>query len=490
VTGAAIVRADAVRIPLRDATVDLIITSPPYFSLRSYRDGDEHYDGQIGSEPTPTAFLCALWAVMDECWRVLAPGGSAWVNLGDKYAGSGGHNNAGISASSTLQGNGHVGGVSRTGEPQKIKRTERATRRNAPDRYTQAADVRTKSLMGLPWRFVLGLIDPMHYRSDHYDGETRQWLLRAEVIWSKPNGLPESVRDRVRRSHEQWFHLTKEPRYFAGVDEVREVSHPANVAHAARYSGRYGRINDANTSGHGHKSGSVGANPLGKLPGSVWSIPSQPLKVPPELGVDHFAAFPAEWPRRIIAGWSPVGICTACGEGRRAVVAKRFVQHWRQTATATGRFEAVEGQGVAAHYGDRHIGGHDEATITGYACACPDTSAPTRPAVVLDPFGGTGTVAMMARAMGRYGVSIDLSADYNRLARWRIFESGHGERALAKAEAKRMPAPKKRKRRVQAITKTVDEPAGQLQLSLSDPTALTREINSKPLHDDQEGAAR
>jgi DNA modification methylase len=94
--GASLVRANALHLPLADETVDLIVTSPPYFALRSYRDGDEHYDGQIGSEATPQAFLEALWAVLEECWRVLKPEGSCWVNLGDKRAGSGGHNNAGI----------------------------------------------------------------------------------------------------------------------------------------------------------------------------------------------------------------------------------------------------------------------------------------------------------------------------------------------------------------------------------------------------------
>lgn len=115
-------------------SVDLIVTSPPYFALRSYTDGGEHYDGQIGSEATPRAFLEALWTVTAECKRVLKPSGSMWVNLGDKYSGG-------------------------------------------------------KSLMGLPWRYAIGCIDNLGL------------ILRAEVVWSKPNGLPESVTDRVRRSH-------------------------------------------------------------------------------------------------------------------------------------------------------------------------------------------------------------------------------------------------------------------------------------------------
>ena len=382
---AALIRGDAVAIPLRDESVDLIVTSPPYFALRSYTDGGEHYDGQIGSEPTPQDFLEALWAVTAECRRVLKPSGSMWVNLGDKYSGSGGHNNAAI------------GGEGR-----------------GPSSYNKATCAPPKSLMGLPWRYAIGCIDNLDL------------ILRAEVIWSKPNGLPESVTDRVRRSHEQWFHFTKEPRYFAAVDEVRE---PHATEGGKSYADRLrdGQVDTKAKGNRGLDAGSVGMpsfarSPLGKLPGSVWTIPSEPLKVPAGLGVDHFAAFPQELPRRIILGWSPPGICVECGEGRRPVVAKEAAPDlaWRE----------VQGR---KRDGTNGLGGStlgvpalDRATrVTGYACACPDTSAPTRPAVVLDPFGGTGTTAMVARALGRFGVSMDLSRDYLRLAQWRVFESGH-----------------------------------------------------------------
>ncbi len=192
-----LVRADAVSIPLADESVDLIITSPPYFALRSYTDGGEHYDGQIGSEATPQAFLEALWAVTAECRRVLKPSGSMWVNLGDKYAGV---SPAASARWSTLA---HKA-------DQHTNRLEGATKAQEGAADVDFGGVPTKSLMGLPWRYAIGCIDDLDL------------ILRAEVIWSKPNGLPESVTDRVRRSHEQWFHFTKEPRYFAAVDEVRE----------------------------------------------------------------------------------------------------------------------------------------------------------------------------------------------------------------------------------------------------------------------------
>lgn len=95
-------------LPLRDACVDLIVTSPPYFALRSYQDDGGHYDGQVGGEETPHAFVEALLAATAEMVRVLKPTGSIFVNLGDKYAGSGGHNNAGVSDKSTLKHDGRA----------------------------------------------------------------------------------------------------------------------------------------------------------------------------------------------------------------------------------------------------------------------------------------------------------------------------------------------------------------------------------------------
>lgn len=329
--GAGLVRGDALRLPLRHESVDLVVTSPPYFALRSYQDGGEHYGGQIGSEATPLAFLEALWAVTAECKRVLKPGGSIFVNLGDKYAGSGGHNNGGLTgATSSLGG-------SKTARD--ATRVQQASRRNAPDRYNQNSDgISAKSLMLLPERYRIGCVDHLGL------------IARAVIIWDKPNGLPESVQDRVRRSHEDWVHLTKQGRYYAAVDEIREAYTDQPKRSGAGWLERtegnvLGRASDP----HGGLRDQT-PNPLGKLPGSVWRIATEPLQVPDWVGVDHFAAFPSSWPRDLILGWSPAG------------------------------------------------------------------------GVVLDPFVGTGTTVAAARALGRFGVGVDLSADYLRLAHWRVFD--------------------------------------------------------------------
>jgi DNA modification methylase len=409
---ARVIRGNALALPLEDESVDLICTSPPFFGLRSYQDGGKHYEGQIGAEATPAEFVDALIAATREMVRVLKPTGSIWLNLGDKYASGDGSGNQ-----SSLAG----------GVP--------ATRANGGHaRIRRNHGVPQKSLIGIPWRYALRAIDDLGL------------ILRAEIIWAKPNGLPESVTDRVRRSHETWFHFTKEPRYYSAVDEIRE---PQTTVVTASGAVRYRRPGEdvnatrvkSQTAANRYDGTGMTAdlnsppNPLGKLPGSVWEIPTQPLTVPPHLGIDHYAAFPLEWPRRIIAGWSPPGICTACGQGRRPIVVKERARI-RESLTAT-RGEGEDNIFSHSGSGDFLSKGQTSATITGYACACPDATAPTTPAVILDPFGGTGTTALAAKAAGRTGITIDMSADYCRLATWRTTDPGQ----LAAAMQVDKPAP-------------------------------------------------
>lgn len=395
---AMVVRGDARSLPLPDESVDIIVTSPPYFALRSYTDGGEHYDGQIGSEATPAEFLAALWACTREWVRVLKPSGSLFVNLGDKYA------------TTCPPGSGGSGERSRIQQTHPGSYTPTSGRFSRPDNGA----IRPKSLIGVPWRYAIGCIDDLGL------------ILRAEIVWSKPNGLPESVTDRVRRSHENWFHFTREPRYYSAVDEIREPhTAPTRTAGATAFGGRNASIARTTTGDYD------GPNPLGKLPGSVWTVPTEPLTVPAEMGVDHFAAFPTEWPRRIIAGWSPPGICVECGEGRRPVAAGATVEDRK------GRKQRIVDLALDGAHGPDGRGGErwkQSVTITGYACACPEPTVPTRPAVVLDPFGGTGTTALVARALGRIGITVDLSLDYCRLARWRTTDPGELAKAMRVAK--------------------------------------------------------
>lgn len=418
----AVIRGDAMRLPLKDESVDLIVTSPPYFALRSYRDDGEHYEGQVGSEETPQAFLESLWTATAEMVRVLKPSGSIFVNLGDKYAGSGAPGTTSGFTGRRTSGTAIPGQAKVQGE-----------RSGIAGGYNQnSGGVRARSLMLLPERYRIGCLD-------------RLGLIAREVlIWRKPNGLPESVKNRARRSHEDWVHVVKQVPYFAAMDEIREphVDLPRIQTRNAR-AGRSMREGKT-TEGTGMRPHTFAleqaAHPLGKLPGSVWTIATEPLRVPEHLNVEHFAAFPTEWPRRLILGWSPSGICVECGEGRRPIAEKAATGTPRTDHGLGGRHD-VDGVFLGGDGGKQYVADRSEwATgvsykISGYACACPEPTAETRPAVVLDPFGGTGTTAMVARALGRIGISVDLSMDYSRLAKWRVFESGHGRKAVSRTAA-------------------------------------------------------
>ena len=342
---AKIVRANALNLPIPDSSVDLIVTSPPYFALRSYQDSGEHYEGQIGGEATPHDFVKALLKATEEMIRVLKPEGSIWVNLGDKYARAGG-----VDRKKRGSSEGDPGG-------------------RAASRQVQRGveGVRDKSLIGIPWRYAIKCVDELGL------------ILRSEVIWAKPNGMPESVTDRVRRSHEQWFHFTKEARYFCDIDNIREPHATASLKRALPHR--------ANVKTHEDKfemDMSKACHPLGKLPGSVWTIPTEPLKIDPELGIDHFAAFPTEWPRRIILGF------------------------------------------------------------------CPENGT------VLDPFSGTGTTAGVAKALGRTGIGIDMSADYCRLAEWRT--NGEGFQKIFEKVMERTHGKKLKTKKPQQSQPTLLEP--------------------------------
>jgi hypothetical protein len=202
--------------------------------------------------------------------RVLAPSGSLFVNLGDRYS----------------------------GDHRRTSNGRHGQRPGADNPDSRGMGVPAKSLLGVPWRYALRCVDELGL------------VLRAEIVWSKPHGLPESVTDRVRRSHGTWFHFTVDQRYYSALDALREAHAPASYRRAAAH-----RADPARSMRAGRPYGDLLSphtlareqmlHPLGRLPGSVWTIPAQPLRVPAELGVDHYAAFPTEWPRRLILGWSP-----------------------------------------------------------------------------------------------------------------------------------------------------------------------------------------
>ena len=234
-----------------DCSVHCCVTSPPYFGLRDYK-----VDGQIGLEQTPDAYVAQLVAVFREVRRVLADDGTLWLNLGDSYSGS---------------GKGPAGNLGKIHNEREIKQTSGIV----PD------GLKPKDLIGIPWRVAFAL---------QADG----WYLRQDIIWHKPNPMPESVKDRCTKSHEYMFLLSKSERYYFDAEAIAEPS----VTNDPRrpYTSVGAKQIDGRTE---WKSGERrGGNDFTKRNRrDVWTVATKPYK-----GA-HFATFPPELVRPcILAG--------------------------------------------------------------------------------------------------------------------------------------------------------------------------------------------
>ncbi len=257
------------------------VTSPPYFGLRDYG-----HPGQIGLEQTPEQYVAAMVDVFRCVWDVLADDGTLWLNIGDSYARTGGTDRK---VSSTAQ----VGSTRNTME-QMSDRTSKAL----------ALGLKDKDLVGIPWMLAFAL---------RADG----WFLRQDIIWSKPNPMPESVRDRCTKAHEYMFLLSKSGRYFFDSEAMREEA----VKGAAGSS-----FNTGKTATHqlGRSSDAERVEDGKRNRRSVWTVATRPYK-----GA-HFATFPpALIEPCILAGSRPgdIVIDPFIGSGTTAAVA---LQHGRQ----------------------------------------------------------------------------------------------------------------------------------------------------------------
>ncbi len=249
---------------LPDASVHCCVTSPPYWGLRDYG-----HDGQIGLESTPEAYVARMVEVFREVRRVLRDDGTCWVNLGDSY------NNAGSSKNGTgLDGKQRGGATGADGECGYKKRDLRHA--------LKGSGIKHKDLVGIPWRVAFAL---------QADG----WWLRQDIIWHKPNPMPESVRDRCTKAHEYVFLLTKSGKYFYDAEAVKE---PAVQAGRER-SDRVGGIKYVN--GVKHSDGSVFSGSDTRNKRSVWTVTTKPYS-----GA-HFAVMPPAIAETCIKAGCPDG---------------------------------------------------------------------------------------------------------------------------------------------------------------------------------------
>lgn len=312
------------------------VTSPPYFGLRDYG-----HDGQIGLEKTPEEYIAAMVEVFRCVRGVLADDGTLWLNIGDSYVGSA---NNGGTTSKTMQG------------------TQAATGKTLPAKRCEG--LKQKDLIGIPWMLAFAL---------RADG----WYLRQDIIWSKPNPMPESVTDRCTKAHEYIFLLSKSERYFYDQEAVKEPASPASIAR--------------------------------------WN-----QDIENQTGSDCV-------PGKTNGNMKAVG-------GKGGKNAFRGQGHQRDSDTGPANREGRDMQNVGASetrnkrsvwtvatvpYKGAHFATFPPALIE------PCILAGSRPGdVVLDPFFGSGTTGMVAQNLGRRWLGCELNPAYGPLQDERLRQSG------------------------------------------------------------------
>ena len=341
--------------------------------------------GQLGLEPTPDLYVQHIVRVFREVKRVLRDDGTLWLNMGDCYA-------------TSQSGSGGINEFS------KAKRTEGMYFESRKFEH----GLKPKDLVGMPWRVAFAL---------QADG----WWLRSDIIWAKPNPMPESVTDRPTKAHEYVFLLTKNARYFYDMDAVREDNASSSVERASHHLPN--PIDNPDYSGkqtEDYKKYPLLANmnPMGRNLRTVWTITTQPY---PEA---HFATFPEALAERCIkAGTSEKGCCATCGAPWERVVDAKpnpskaafdpDSRGWSNTHQKTSNPQSS----ASLH---RNPGGvYREAQTIGFRPTCDHDGDPV-PFVVLDPFAGSGTVGKVARDLGRSSILIEIKEEYVNLMKERV----------------------------------------------------------------------
>ena len=251
--GVALYCGDALAVlrDVPDASVQTCITSPPYWGLRDYGVA-----GQLGLESTPEEYVAALVAVFREVRRVLRDDGTLWLNLGDSYT----------TGASTAP---------RASDPKAVADLSRGVARIG------TAGLKAKDLVGIPWRVAFAL---------QADG----WYLRSDIIWAKPNPMPESVTDRPTKAHEYVFLLSKGERYFYDAEAIREASVSDH-----RSGNGYARPEQLSRGGRGQEQGWELTPWRNRR--SVWTIATAPY---PEA---HFATFPPDLVKPCVMAGARIG---------------------------------------------------------------------------------------------------------------------------------------------------------------------------------------
>jgi DNA modification methylase len=354
---------------LPDELVNCVVTSPPYWGLRDYGVA-----GQFGLEKTPEEFIEKMVELFREARRVLRKDGVLWLNLGDSYSTS---SNTG--GTSSIQGSRkRIGAMSKSG-------------------HGIPPGLKPKDLCMIPARVALAL---------QADG----WYLRSEIVWHKPNPMPESVTDRPTKAHEMVYLLTKSPKYYYDAEAIkedsvddesylgrRERSAPTMALHDIKNLKNAGSIQDDGKLRSGQTYPKRNKR-------SVWTIPTQAY---PE---SHFATFPEKLVEPCILAGCPKEVCPKCGKARVRMVKKTFLQTGPKRDNITGQDNMEGWEGVPR--------GNTESETIGFTdCGC---GVGFVPGVVLDPFGGAMTTALVAYKNSRDYVAIELNQKYIEMGTRRL----------------------------------------------------------------------
>jgi site-specific DNA-methyltransferase (adenine-specific) len=363
-----------------DAFVHTCVTSPPYYALRDYGVA-----GQIGLESTPEAFIAKLVEVFREVRRVLRDDGTLWVNMGDSYNAY----------------NGNRGTAS-----------EFAGKRNEmepafPKGHGLAAKgLKPKDLIGIPWMLAFAL---------RADG----WYLRSEIIWAKKNCMPESVTDRPTKAHEHIFLLSKRPEYFYDAEAIKEPVAESSIARVSQNDGKPNWNTERERSGGAQSEQTMDITKMVSADGmrnkrDVWHVATQPFKEA------HFATFPPDLIAPCIqAGTSERGVCDACGAPIERVTEKGALAGEAKIQDTDRPAAGV--RGVSKTSALRTNGRTWRETVQkGWRPTCKCHGGGYSKAIVLDPFMGAGTTALVAAQNGRAFLGCELNPAYKEIADKRI----------------------------------------------------------------------
>jgi DNA modification methylase len=333
--------------------------------------GSVRKDKQLGLEETPEEFVENLVRVFKEVKRVLRDDGTVWLNLGDSY-----YN--------------YRPGKGQALSKQSVSNTDQDLPQDCARRGNKIAGLKEKDLVGIPWRVAFAL---------QADG----WYLRQDIIWHKPNPMPESVRDRCTKSHEYIFLLSKNPKYYYDNEAIKEDAKSAGKK-SDGFKGRQGGAEYHATSG-GIGSEEKIYNKKNKR--SVWTITTKPYKEA------HFATFPTELIEPCVLAGCPEKVCVDCGKPY-----KRVMQKPKQLEIERNKRSGLDDRKVGEVL-DKYNRENPPIDL-GLQKQCDCETNETKGGTVLDPFGGSGTTGVVASKHNRNAVLCELNEGYIDIAEKRL----------------------------------------------------------------------